>query len=78
MKKRSCRMTAEEKTVHEFAVKIRKMTDRQIYDFVKESNANSDISELLSMLEEKGIKGVGITTIQKIKDFAVQEGFLNE
>lgn len=71
-------MTAEEKTVHEFAVKIRKMTDRQIYDFVKESKVNSNISELLSMLEEKGIKGVGITTIQKIKDFAVQEGFLNE
>ena len=34
MKKRSCKMTTEEKTEHEFAVKIRKMTDKQIYEFI--------------------------------------------
>lgn len=34
MKKRSCRMTEEEKSMHERAVRIRKMTDAQICDLI--------------------------------------------
>lgn len=34
MKKRSCRMTNEEKSMHERAVRIRKMTDTQICDLI--------------------------------------------
>lgn len=34
-KKRSCRRTAEEDRQHDIAVKIRKMTDKQIADLVE-------------------------------------------
>lgn len=34
MKKRNCRMTEEEKAMHDRAVKIKKMTDAQICDFI--------------------------------------------
>lgn len=35
MKKRSCRMTKEERDWHEQAVRIRKMTDQQLVDHIK-------------------------------------------
>lgn len=35
MKKRSCRMTAEERDLHEQAVRVRKMTDQQLVDHIK-------------------------------------------
>ena len=35
MKKRNCRKTEEEKTVHDEAVRIRKMTDAQICEFIE-------------------------------------------
>ncbi|MDD3230901.1 MAG: hypothetical protein PHE09_17045 [Oscillospiraceae bacterium] len=34
MKKRNCRMTEEEKAMHDRAVKIKKMTDAQICEFI--------------------------------------------
>ena len=34
MKKKNCRKTEEEKTVHDRAVRIRKMTDAQLCDFI--------------------------------------------
>jgi len=34
MKKRSCRMTEEEKAIHNRAVSIRKMTDAQLCEFI--------------------------------------------
>lgn len=34
MKKKSCRMTEEEKSMHERAVRVRKMTDAQICDLI--------------------------------------------
>lgn len=79
MKKRSCRMTSEEKAVHEFAVKIRKMTDRQIYDFVKTSNEDvktNDMYTFIERLETQGGNGIGPATVRKIKDFAIKEGFV--
>lgn len=35
MKKRNCRMTAEERGLHEQAVRLRKMTDQQLFDHIK-------------------------------------------
>lgn len=35
MKKKSCRMTAEEKDLHERAIRIRKMTDRQLVEHIE-------------------------------------------
>ena len=34
MKKRNCRMTDQERAIHEKAVKIKKMTDAQVCDFI--------------------------------------------
>jgi galactokinase/mevalonate kinase-like predicted kinase len=34
MKKRACRMTEEEKAMHNRAVKLKKMTDAQLCDFI--------------------------------------------
>ena len=72
MKKRSCRMTSEEKAVHEFAVKVRKMTDRQLYDFI---NSNK-VEEFLNTLETRTVNGIGPVTVHKIKEFAIKEGFV--
>lgn len=77
MKKRSCRMTNEEKAIHEFAVKVRKMTDRQLYDFISaEKEVKADISKFLNSLEKSAIAGIGPVTVKKIRVFAVKEGFV--
>lgn len=34
MKRKNCRMSGEEKTMHERAVRIRKMTDAQLCEFI--------------------------------------------
>lgn len=48
MKKRNCRMTGEEKNVHERAVKLRKMTDDKLVehiDHIREEAYNTGYSE---------------------------------
>ena len=76
MKKRSCRMTPEERAVHEFAVKIRKMTDKQIYDFVDEIKSQSSTADLIKLLETGNVGGIGLVTVKKIKELAVMEGLI--
>lgn len=81
MKKRNCRMTVQEKAVHDFAVRVRKMTDQQLYDFVNQdtkSKTENGISEFLEYLENSGIHGIGPKTVRKIKAFAVNEGYISE
>lgn len=39
MKKRNCRMTDKERAIHEKAVKIKKMTDAQVCDFIDRTYA---------------------------------------
>ena len=76
MKKRSCRMTPEERAVHEFAVKIRKMTDKQIYDFVDEIRLQNSTADLIELLETGNVGGIGPVTVKKIKELAVMEGLI--
>lgn len=48
VKKRNCRMTGEEKNVHERAVKLRKMTDEKLVehiDHIREEAYNTGYSE---------------------------------
>ena len=78
MKKRSCKMTTEEKTEHEFAVKIRKMTDKQIYEFICDISEKNSVEEFIARLESQSYAGIGPATIKKIKEFAVEEGFLSK
>lgn len=86
MKKRNCRKTPEEIEQHETAIKIRKMTDVQICNFMEElrSNEHADIpkisafaiNEFLINLHE--CKGVGQATVAKLWDYAKERGFLPE
>ena len=78
MKKRSCKMTGEEKTEHEFAVKVRKMTDKQIYEFVNEISEKNSVEGFIQRLEAQSHTGIGPATLKKIKNFAVSEGFISE
>lgn len=82
-KKRNCRRTGLERTQHDTAVKIRKMTDEQICDFISEissSKSNDDITKFLDKLEElKGFgNGINTRTIAKLRKIAVDSGFIME
>ena len=82
-KKRNCRRSRLERTQHDTAVKIRKMTDEQICDFIDEistSKSNDDIARFLDKLEElKGIgNGISTKTIAKLRKIAVENGFIME
>ena len=59
-KKRNCRRTPEEVSIHEEAVKLRKMTDAQLLEAF--ANAN--------------IPGVGKITLKKMNTFAKDNGYL--
>lgn len=88
-KKRKCRYTPEELAIHEEAVKLRKMTDKQLVDKVRGSLATSSVIsedkatndkggvkrliEGLSRGECKGIKGA---TAYKINEYATEIGLL--
>lgn len=80
-KKRSCRRTVNEDKVHEKAVKIRKMTDEQLVQYVndrvekarsegfdqgKKSATGMTVNDFLKEISK--IKGVGDATICKIME----------
>lgn len=82
-KKRNCRRSNLERTQHDTAVKIRKMTDEQICNFINEiseSKSNDDITRFLDKLEElKGIgNGISTKTIAKLRKIAVENSFIME
>lgn len=81
-KKRSCRRTTEENVVHEKAVKLRKMTDKQLVEHIEEQVARARTEgfelgkaetpkaepvDLMGILQEIGdIRGIGATKIVEI------------
>lgn len=85
-KKRKCRYTAEELDIHDQAVKLRKMTDKQLVEAFNTAQNASDTSEcrlqddrtnytggverLLKELSEGKCKGVKNATVYKITEFA--------
>ena len=77
MAKRNCRRTETEKMIHDFAVKVRKMTDQQLYDFFHESQLlppepvkHEDTAQILLMeLEGGSCRGIGPAIIKKIRTF---------
>jgi len=89
MKKKSCRMTEDERQKHERAVKLRKMTDEQLCDYIdkiiesaekeKEKHICPSVSDFIRHLANKAGTGNGIgqSTVNKIRNFAVEEGFMN-
>ena len=82
-RKRKCKRSNLERTQHDTAVKIRKMTDEQICDFTDEisnSKSNDDIARFLDKLEElKGFRnGISTKTIARLRKIAVENGFIME
>lgn len=77
-KKRSCDRTEEEIKIHAAAVKLRKMTDTQLYEHVtaleKQSAPKSNVSAFIESLS--GVKGIGATTIAKLSQHAEANGFV--
>ena len=88
MKKRSCRRTMDESKIHEKAVKLRKMTDEQLVHYVEDraEKARSEgrnkvrkaktANDFLAALSPGLIPGVGTTTVDKLKKFAKEGGFI--
>ena len=82
-KKRSCRRTELERSQHETAVKVRKMTDEQICDFIDGLESvqpdGNLVGEFLDRLTEKtGFGGVSSRTITKLKNIAAEFGYISE
>lgn len=78
MKKRNCRKSPQEKEIHILAVKVRKMTDQQLADFLQEIQADAwqegaahgaGTERLLSDLEAGKCPGIGPMTARKIRRF---------
>ena len=70
-----------EKQQHDKAVKVRKMTDEQLCDFLDEiSNQNNSLEQFFKRLNELSGTGNGISTatISKLKKIAMAEGFIME
>ena len=63
MKKRKCKMTEAEKAIHDRAVKIKRMTDAQICDFIDSTYSKG---------VEDGKKSIIIPTKQRPDDEAYQ------
>ena len=80
MKKRSCRMTPEEKEIHALAVKVRKMTDQQISDFLDEVRADAyqegaaasgsgKVDQILDELAAGHCPGIGRATVIRLRGY---------
>lgn len=81
MAKKNCRKSLLEKQQHEKAVKIRKMTDEQLCDFIDEVSAQqNNLEEFFEKLNELKGTGNGISTgtICKLRKIAAENGFITE
>jgi hypothetical protein len=83
--KKHYKFSPEEREQHDMAVKIRKMTDQQIVEFINDLQNDSEtagkkvgVEEFLSRLccmSGTG-NGIGQGTVAKIQKFASEEGYL--
>lgn len=87
-KKRNCRRTPEEVSIHDEAVKLRKMTDVQLVEKVRSTSATASkmpaaqatstksVAEFLEAFANANIPGVGKITLKKMNTFAKDNGYL--
>lgn len=65
-KKRNCRMTDEEKKMHERAIKLRKMTDAQLCEFIDHTYGKGmEEGTKLAQLQEKPGQTKGADPVKK-------------
>jgi hypothetical protein len=74
MKKRACRMAEEEKAMHERAVKIRKMTDSQLCEFI-DSTYGQGMEEgaKLAQVDRKEEQADGVAQVKVFIDYLVKK-----
>ena len=80
-RKRNCRRTPKEIQDHDTAVKVRKMTDEQLCEFIAGLSASlPSVEDFFHCLDKQAGSGSGISTgtIHKLRKIAVKEGFLEE
>ena len=87
-KKRNCRRTPEEVSIHDETVKLRKMTDAQLVEKVRSASAaaskmpaaqvssTKSVAEFLEAFANANIPGVGKITLKKMNTFAKDNGYL--
>ena len=78
-KKRNCRRTPDELRQHETAVKVRKMTDQQLCEYINGLSADRpSVEDFFHCLDKQAGSGSGISTgtIHKLRKIAAKEGFL--
>ncbi len=87
MKKRNCRKTDLEREQHDRAIRIRKMTDAQLCEYIDGLTPQSSsttpeeiISSFLNLLTVPTDKGLYVSriTANKVRKIAEQRGFLGE
>lgn len=83
MAKKNHLLTPEERAQHEFAVKVRKMTDKQLYDFVNAQrpapapagpSKEEIVKEFIDLCAAKG-KRMGPATICGMRRVAREAGY---
>lgn len=83
MGKKNYLMTPEERAQHDFAVKVRKMTDKQLYDFVNAQrpapapagpSKAEVVKEFIELCATKG-KRMGPATIAGMRAVAMEAGY---
>lgn len=88
MKKPSCRRTGQEREQHERAIRIRKMTDAQLCEYLDNLAAGTRpsgptreeiIAEFLAELGVRGDDGLRMSdaTIRKVREIAVSRGYIS-
>lgn len=88
-KKRKCRYTPEELAIHDEAVKLRKLTDKQLVDRVRGAHAASlasledkerkdkdGVKKLIDGLSRGECRGIKGATAYKITEYATEIGLL--
>lgn len=78
-KKRACRRTPKEIQDHDTAVKVRKMTDEQLCEFIDGLSVHHpSVEDFFRCLDKQAGSGSGISTgtIHKLRKIATKEGLL--
>ncbi len=81
MAKRNCRMTPEERSTHERAVRLRKMTDAQLvaaFDSAggKAPPPDTRLERLIEGLAAGEVKGIRGATLYKVVEYAKERGLV--
>lgn len=74
MKKRSCRMTEEEKAMHSRAVKLKKMTDAQLCEFIDHTYGKGmEEGAKLAQVREQAAPVNGAGQVKRFIDYLTEK-----